>query len=319
MSILDESFPAGRFAVVDLETTGLTPAIDRIVEIAILHVDGPTEIRLVLDTLVNPRRRMAGTEIHGITDDEVRHAPTFADIAPFVARALSGRVMVAHNVYFDMRFLANELGLSGFVVDFPHVCTMYLPPMLGIGEKRCLDDACREHGISRSHAHSAGADAAASAALLTGFLPKSAALGVMTYGDLAKRKKYKFVDSFRFKPLDAPEPVARPSLLSRGSTQSHYIREADGVLEHRRWVRRYYDVLVTAISDLELTDAEASELKDIARHGSLRAEEIRAAHSRVYAAFINQYLDDAVIDEDERCVLSSVWESLRSLGWAPGQ
>ena len=93
----------------------------------------------------------------------------------------------------------------------------------------------------------------------------------------------------------------------------------DPEAEHRHWVRRYYDALVTAIADLELTDAEANALQQIARQGNLRPSEIRAAHGRVYAAFINQYLNDALIDEEEQWVLANVWASLKRLGWAPGQ
>ena len=321
MSILDHSFPSGRFAVVDIETTGLSAAMDRIVEISIFHVDGPGQVRQVLNTLVNPRRRVAGTEIHGITDEDVRRAPTFEDIAPLVASLLSGRVMAAHNVYFDIRFVSNELQLCGFPGQFPHVCTMYLPPMLGTGAKLSLDDACSELGIGRKNAHCAADDALACSEILTRQLALSASLGVTSYRELAKRKKYKFADSFILSPLTAVSPARSPTLLARSPHQPSAALSADDLAraEHRLWMRRYYDALVTAISDLELSDAEAEQLQSIAYAGGLRPSELRAAHARVFAAFINQYLDDEVIDKEERQVLASVWASLRRLGWAPGE
>jgi DNA polymerase III alpha subunit (gram-positive type) len=47
---------------------------------------------------------MAATEIHGISDTDVRDAPTFDDIASEVAQALSGAVFAAYNVYFDAKY-----------------------------------------------------------------------------------------------------------------------------------------------------------------------------------------------------------------------
>ena len=86
-------------AIVDFETTGLTPGADRVVEVSIVRVEPGQRSELVLDTLVDPCRAMAATEIHGITDDDVQGAPRFSEIAEDVAQALSGAVVAAYNVY----------------------------------------------------------------------------------------------------------------------------------------------------------------------------------------------------------------------------
>ena len=52
----------------------------------------------MLDTLVNPRRAIAATEIHGITDDDVADAPEFGDIASDLVAAISDCVVAAYNV-----------------------------------------------------------------------------------------------------------------------------------------------------------------------------------------------------------------------------
>ena len=65
----------------DIETTGLYPGGDRIVELAVVRIEPNEAPRLVLDTLVNPKRRVAATEIHGITDADVADAPPFEEIA----------------------------------------------------------------------------------------------------------------------------------------------------------------------------------------------------------------------------------------------
>lgn len=58
-------------AVIDFETTGLTPGYDRVVEVSVVRVDPGERPKLVYDTLVNPARPMAATEIHGISDADV--------------------------------------------------------------------------------------------------------------------------------------------------------------------------------------------------------------------------------------------------------
>ena len=110
-------------AVIDLETTGLAPGRDRVVELSVVRRDPGREPVLALDTLVNPSRRVAATEIHGITDEDVEDAPRFESIAANVVEALSDCVVAAYNVYFDIRFLAYELERCGVKCPPPHFCT----------------------------------------------------------------------------------------------------------------------------------------------------------------------------------------------------
>lgn len=115
------------FAVVDVETTGLSPATgDRICEIAVVRGRGGQ----VLDqftTLVNPQRSISpgARRVNGITDSMVYRAPAFADVAGEVGTLLQDTVLVAHNAGFDLGFLRNEItpaaggaaALPRFVVD----------------------------------------------------------------------------------------------------------------------------------------------------------------------------------------------------------
>ena len=66
--IASHPIAATPIAIVDFETTGLIAGTDRVVEVSVVRVDPGNEARLVLDTLVNPMRRMGATEIHGITE-----------------------------------------------------------------------------------------------------------------------------------------------------------------------------------------------------------------------------------------------------------
>jgi DNA polymerase-3 subunit epsilon len=89
------------YAVLDFETTGLFPSHDRVIEVAVVHVDETGTITGQWDTLVNPQRDLGAQRIHHITSAEVMDAPTFAEIAPKLIELLSGRVLVAHNASFD--------------------------------------------------------------------------------------------------------------------------------------------------------------------------------------------------------------------------
>ena len=85
----DSTRHPGRFAVVDVETTGLFPrANDRVVEIAIVQLDGG-DISDEFVTLINPQRDVGPTRIHGIAARDVLNAPTFGEVAGDVVRRLT--------------------------------------------------------------------------------------------------------------------------------------------------------------------------------------------------------------------------------------
>jgi DNA polymerase III subunit epsilon len=88
--------------VLDTETTGLR-ATDEIVQVAVITADGEP----VLDTLVRPTRPipLEVIRIHGITDDDVRHAPTGAEVCAELARLLHDRLVCTYNAPFDSRML----------------------------------------------------------------------------------------------------------------------------------------------------------------------------------------------------------------------
>src|SRR4051794_34599242 len=114
-------------AVVDLETTGTLPSVDRVVEVGVVLLDESGRVEDEFCTLVDPGRDIGPTSIHGIGAGEVIGAPTFGEVAPYLSALLSGRVVVAHNALFDLRFLAREFGRAGFPIGLsPALCTMRL-------------------------------------------------------------------------------------------------------------------------------------------------------------------------------------------------
>lgn len=302
-------------AIIDFETTGLTAGHDRVAEVSIVRVDPGQAPRLVFDTLVNPRRPMAATEIHGITDADVANAPSFADIAGEVIAATSGCVVAAYNVYFDVQFLEFELGNAGVDQIPPHFCLMYLRPMLGLGSRCKLEEACKNHGVSRIPSHIAAADAMASAELFVKYLAEIEAQGISTYGELAKLKKYKFVDSFRLAPL----PDAAALGLSRFAGTVSRAGTAVSIPTAMTPAAAYWDLLKSVLVDLEVTDDELAAINAEKESSGLTDDEMRMLHARAFASVISQFVADKRIDEAEQRRLRRLHECLASLGWAPGQ
>lgn len=163
------------YAVFDLETTGLRNA-DRVIEIAIVHVDHCGQITSTWHTLVNPKRDLGPTHIHKIRAADVRGAPAFSTVAGDIASRLVGRIPVAHNMSFDSRLIEHEYRRMD--VDFPNLkefglCTMTLAPTYFANGARSLTDCCTAAGITIERPHEALADALVTAELLSYYLKQT--------------------------------------------------------------------------------------------------------------------------------------------------
>jgi DNA polymerase-3 subunit epsilon len=312
----------------DFETTGLNPGADRVVEVSVVRVEpgGPPE--LVLDTLVNPRRPMAATEIHGIADEDVVDAPEFEDIASDFVAAVSDCVIAAYNVYFDMRFLNYELRRAGIATSPPHMCLMYLRPLLGLGHRCCLADACRAHNIESVPTHVAADDAQASSQLLQMYLDVMKQRSIRTFADLRDLGNYKFLRSFCLDPFRRQSPRSGPAcgrLKSRVEWSPAPAGEeaTRARLEPGRAAQKplgvYWDALKAAVADLVITDEEIEQLKRTKRELGLQEEQVRVLHARAFASVISQFIDDQWLDDQERRKLKRLHQCLSLLGWAPGE
>jgi len=183
-------------AVLDFETTGGLPGPDRVVEVCVVRAEPGRTPQVVFETLINPGRPMGCTFIHGITDADVADAPPFAAVAGDLVEALAGCVVAAYNVYFDIGFLRDELRRVGLSKVPPHLCLMYLRPLLNLGRRCRLGDACRAHGITFKQAHAAADDTLAAARLWELCRAAAARQQVATFRDLAELRRYKFAESF---------------------------------------------------------------------------------------------------------------------------
>ncbi|TRM12553.1 ATP-dependent DNA helicase DinG [Lentibacillus cibarius] len=105
-----------KYVVIDLETTGHSPAnSDKIIEAGIVVIEGDS-ITEEFSTFLNPNMAIPSfiTNLTGITDDDVRHAPIFHDKALEITALFENSYLIAHNVAFDLGFLNEELALHGF-------------------------------------------------------------------------------------------------------------------------------------------------------------------------------------------------------------
>jgi DNA polymerase-3 subunit epsilon len=177
------------FAVVDVETTGMRAGFgDRITEIAVAVVHGGRR-EIVFESLVNPERPIprAICSITNITDEMVRHAPPFAELAERILAVLSGRIFVAHNARFDWNFVSAELRRSrDLTLDGTRLCTVRLARRLVKGVRSCgLDNLCRFFGFQNGARHRAAGDALVTAELLYRLLALAREEGARTLQDLA--------------------------------------------------------------------------------------------------------------------------------------
>jgi DNA polymerase III subunit epsilon len=148
-------------AIVDLETTGGQPAVDRVTEIGVIEVDG-FEVTSEWSTLVNPGKAIPPPiqALTGITSEMVAAAPTFRELAGELYDRLAGRVFVAHNARFDYGFLRREFERAGFKFMAKTLCTVRLSRRLyGEHDSHHLDSLIGRHGIACRARHRALGDA----------------------------------------------------------------------------------------------------------------------------------------------------------------
>jgi DNA polymerase III epsilon subunit family exonuclease len=159
------------FAVLDLETTGLRPAGDRVIEVSLVLYDVQGREETAYTSLVNPEAPIpsVASSINGITDEMVAAAPRFRDLADHLAALMTGRVLVGHNIAgFDRNFLSAEFSRAGITWEpYGLLDTLRLARIAYPGLKtHKLGALCELAGIVNTHAHRAESDARAAWQLL---------------------------------------------------------------------------------------------------------------------------------------------------------
>jgi DNA polymerase-3 subunit epsilon len=131
---------AQRIAYLDLETTGMSPARERVTEVGLVLVDDGV-VTEEWSQLINPEQPIPPeiTYLTGISNSMVRAAPVFADVAPILQEKLAGRLIVAHNARFDYGFLKAEFAR----LDLPFITK----PLCTVRLSRALYPQHNSHGL----------------------------------------------------------------------------------------------------------------------------------------------------------------------------
>ncbi len=162
--------------MIDVETTGLRPRNDRVIEIAVVRCDASGAVVSEWSTLIDPGRDPGPTRIHGISAADLVGAPAFDDVIDELRHQLTDAVVVAHNLSFDAAFLAHEFQRSGVPAHSGYgLCTLELarralPDLEGYSLAACA----RALTIAQPLAHRALADTRVTAEVLQAIIGRIA-------------------------------------------------------------------------------------------------------------------------------------------------
>lgn len=168
-------------AVIDLEATGMNLSTDRIVEIAIVKVM-PDGKKTVKRKLLNPEMPIPPvvTDIHGITDDMVKDAPTFRQVANEIRQFIDNADLAGYNSNrFDIPLLVEEFLRASLELDFKNRKLVDVQKIFHSMEPRTLSAAYRFYcNEELKNAHSAEADASATWEVLQSQVERYPQLGL---------------------------------------------------------------------------------------------------------------------------------------------
>lgn len=157
-----------KFAVVDIETTGLFHQGHDITEIAVVHIDDgiPT---LAFHSLIHTDK-LISTQISGLTgisNRDTNDAPMFHQVMSALHDSLKERIFVAHNVNFDFQFLKAYFEREGVTFNMRRLCTLRMAKkILPQLKSHKLGALCKYLGIENRAMHRADGDAMATAHIL---------------------------------------------------------------------------------------------------------------------------------------------------------
>lgn len=155
------------YAIIDIETTGGNAARERITEIAIFIHDGESVVN-EYTTLINPECKIPPfvARLTGISDEMLRDAPKFYEVARNIVEITEGCTFIAHNAAFDYSFVKQEFLNLGYKYKRPVLCTVKMARKLLPGYKSySLGNICNSLGIKINSRHRAAGDALATVKL----------------------------------------------------------------------------------------------------------------------------------------------------------
>lgn len=185
-----------KFVVIDVETTGNSPKKgDRIIQLAAVVIENG-KVAERFSSFINPQKPIPLfiEQLTGISNEMVKEAPPFEDIAENVSALLEDAFFVAHNVHFDLSFIQEELHKCGYprftgpVLDTVELSRIVFP----YAASYKLSELCEELNIKHHNPHRADSDAEVTGELFIHILRKLSKLPPVTLQSL-KRLSRSFI------------------------------------------------------------------------------------------------------------------------------
>jgi DNA polymerase-3 subunit epsilon len=147
-----------RQVVLDTETTGLNAKLgDRIIEIGCVEILSRSVAERQFHAYLNPERDvdLGATRVHGLTLEDLRAKPKFAEVAREFLDFVTGAEIIIHNAEFDVEFLDLELGRAGLGRLADHVArvtdTLAFAREIHPGKKNTLDALCERYFVNHAN------------------------------------------------------------------------------------------------------------------------------------------------------------------------
>ena len=286
------------YVAFDIETTGLYKS-DKIIEIALV-VFKENKVIEEWSTLVNPMRDVGKTNIHGISPSMTSAAPLFDEIVNDLFRMMDKRILVAHNLSFDNRMLAQELEHAGFEGDLGKgFCTLVASRRLLPGAGDSLKSTCEALGIESIDAHSALGDARMTKQIFDLLKEDSQKVKEVNVKFEREKKPARVIvrNAFIGKQDDAIEQIK-----SFTSKVPFPTSEEKGVA--------YLLLLNMAMQDLIISKNEEAELSTWASELGISEFDRNELHKGYLDSFIQAALRDGVITTKEKDMIDLVGKAL---------
>lgn len=178
------------FVVIDCETTGISPHNDAITEIAAISICGGEQTG-TFHTLINPQQELSRRiiELTSITNEELVSCPTVEQILPSLLEFIGKKIIIGHNVKFDISFINSALVRNSYhVLDNQYIDTLSVSKKIYNKEVQNfkLGTLARHIKTKNQPTHRAYKDVLATIDLFHDLIERSSSLGVSGVKDFVK-------------------------------------------------------------------------------------------------------------------------------------
>lgn len=299
------------FAVIDLETTGFG---GEPVEIAIVLLDAAGAVAEEWATLVRPQSSISpmATKVHGLRNDHLGEAPMFGDLLGEIDALLGGRIVVGHEVTFDLAHLAAAYRLAGHSREWSAVCTR----RMGCDNDLQTEAAAIGYVPPEGTWHQALADARGTAAIFSAVLAVERRNGRQTLDDISSH--HVELQALLGPPLQPrrPRPVPPVAVLTRAQRAGTVV---DGLAIVAAAIAQlppptlgtgdvntYVAALWDALADRRLTIDEVRHLTAVAAEHGLTTGQLHEATVECFRRVARAAAADHIISTPEERDLAIV-------------